>query len=65
MGKYEKICVKRYVEYFKKFHDKKTDFYNMFRKLNTSTEHDLKFLMLLNGNSFQTANFFARIHKKL
>ena len=47
-----KKCVKIYVEYFKKFHDKKIDFCNMFRKLNTSTEHDLEFLMLLKVNSF-------------
>ena len=32
----------------------------MFRKLNTSTEHDLEFLMLLKGNSFQNVTFFSR-----
>ena len=29
----------------------------MFRKLSTSTEHDLEFLMLLKGNSFQNVTF--------
>ena len=37
----------------------------MSRKLNTSTEHDLEFLLLLKGNSFQNVTFFARIYKKL
>ena len=35
------------------------------KTMNTSTEHDLEFLMLLEGNSFQNVNFFARIYKKL
>ena len=49
-----------YVEYFKKFHDKNIDFCNMFRKLNTSTEHELEFFMLLKGNSFQNVTFFRK-----
>ena len=61
-GKNMKKYVKTYVEYFKKFHDKKC---NIFRKLNTSTEDDLEFLMLLKENYFQNVTFFARIHKKL
>ena len=60
-----KKCVKIYVEYFKKFHDKKIDFCNMFRKLNTSTEHDLEFLMLLNGNSFPNVTFFLKNPQKV
>ena len=32
----------------------------MFRKLNTSTEHDLESLMLLRGNSFQNVTFFSQ-----
>ena len=31
----KKICVEIYVEYFKKFHGKKIDLCNIFRKLNT------------------------------
>ena len=60
-----KKCVKIYAEHFKKFHDKKTDFCNMFRKLNTSTELDLKFLMLLNGNSLQNVTFFCKNPQKV
>ena len=60
-----KKCVNIYVEYFKKFHDKKIDFCNMFRKLNTSTEHDLEFLMLLKGNSFQNVTFFRKNPQKV
>ena len=37
----------------------------MFRKLNTSLKHDLEFLMLLKGNSFEKVTFFARIHERL
>ena len=37
----------------------------MFRKMKTSTEHDLEFIMLLKGNSFQNVTFFTRIYKKL
>ena len=59
------MCVKIYVEYFKKFHDQKIDFCNTFRKLKTSTEDDLEFLMLLKRNFFQNVTFFATIHKKL
>ena len=32
----------------------------MFRKLNTSTESDLEFLMLLRGYSFQNLTFFRK-----
>ena len=35
----------------------------MFRKLNTSTQHDLEFLMLFKGNSFQ--NFFCKNTQKV
>ena len=35
--KYEKNGVKIYVEYFKKIHDKKIDFCNMFRKICNSS----------------------------
>ena len=37
----------------------------MFRKLNTSTEHDLEFLMLLKGNSFQNVTFFRKNPQKV
>ena len=37
----------------------------MFRKLITSTEHDLEFLMLLKGNSFQNAPFFPKNAQKV
>ena len=37
----------------------------MFRKLNTSTGHDLEFLMLLKGSFFQSVTFFVEIDKKL
>ena len=37
----------------------------MFRKLNASTEHDLKFLMLLKGNSLQNATFFYKNPQKV
>ena len=60
--KYEKICVKIYVEYFKKLHDKKLSFAT---KLNTSTEHDLEFLMLLTGNSLQNVTFFRKNPQKV
>ena len=36
----------------------------MFRKLNTSTEHDLEFLMLLKGSSFQNVTFFDKNPQK-
>ena len=42
---------------------KKKIFFQRVQK--TSIESDLQFLMLLKGNSFQNATFFARIHKKL
>ena len=32
----------------------------MLRKLNTLTEDDLEFLMLLKGNSFQNVTFFSQ-----
>ena len=44
---------------------KKEDFCNMFRKLNTSTEHELEFLMLLKGNSFQNVTFFRKNPQKV
>ena len=37
----------------------------MFRKLNASTEHDLEFLMLLNGNSFPNVTFFLKNPQKV
>ena len=58
-----KKCVKIYAEHFKKFHDKKIHFCNILRKLNTSTEHDLEFLMLLNGNSLQNVTFLQESTK--
>ena len=36
----------------------------MFRKLNTSTEHDLEFLMLPKGNSFQIIPLFRKNPQK-
>ena len=38
----------------------KKDFCNIFRKLNTSNEHDLELLVLLNGDSFQNVTFFSQ-----
>ena len=38
---------------------------NMFRKLNTSTEHDLEFLILLKGNSLQNVTFFCKNPQKV
>ena len=37
----------------------------MFRKLNASTEHDLEFLMLFNGNSFPNVTFFLKNPQKV
>ena len=37
----------------------------MFRKLNTSTEHDLEFVMLLKGNSGQNVIFFRKNPQKV
>ena len=37
----------------------------MFRKLNTSTEHDLEFLRLLKGKSFQNATFSRKNPQKV
>ena len=59
------MCVKIYVEYFKKFHGQKIDFCNMFRKLNKLTEDDLEFLMLLKGNSFQNVTLFRNNPQKV
>ena len=42
----------------------KIDFPNMRRKLNTKTDGDLEFFVLLKEKSFQNLTFFARIHKK-
>ena len=39
--------------------------WNMFRKLNASTKHDLEFLMLLKGNSFQNVTFFRKNPQKV
>ena len=36
----------------------------MFRKLNTSTEHNLEFLMLFNGNYFPDVTFFLKNEQK-
>ena len=38
----------------------KIDFCNIFRKLNTSNEHDLEFLVLLKEDSFQNVTFFSQ-----
>ena len=43
---------------------KKKDFCNMLRKFNTSTEHDLEFLMLLKEKSFQNVTFFRKNPQK-
>ena len=64
MKKYENMC-QNLCRIFQEILKQKIDFCNMFRKLNTSTEDELEFLMLLKGNSFQNVTFFARIHKKL
>ena len=37
----------------------------MFKKLNTSTEHDLEFLTLLKGSSFQNVPFFLKNPQKV
>ena len=37
----------------------------MSRKLKTSTESDLEFLMLLKGNSFQNETFFRKNPQKV
>ena len=37
----------------------------MFRKLNTSTEHNLEFLMLLKGNSFRNVTFLSKNPQKV
>ena len=37
----------------------------MFRKLNTSTESDLEFLMLLKGKSFQDVTLFHKNTQKV
>ena len=37
----------------------------MFKKLNKSTEHDLEFLTLLKGNSFQNVTFFLKNPQKV
>ena len=64
MKKYENMC-QNLCRIFQEILKQKIDFCNMFRKLNTSTEDELEFLMLLKGNSFQNVTFFAIIHKKL
>ena len=37
----------------------------MFVKLNASTEHDLEFLMLVNGKSFPNVTFFLKNPQKV
>ena len=37
----------------------------MFRKLNTETEGDLEFFMLLKGNTFQNSNVFPKNSQKV
>ena len=37
----------------------------MFTRLNTSTEHELEFPMLLKGNSFQNVNIFDKNPQKV
>ena len=40
-------------------------YFYMFRKLNTSAEHELEFLMLLKGNSLQNVTFFCKNPQKV
>ena len=64
-GKYEKNMSQNLCEIIKEIPWQKIDFRNMQTKLNTKTEGDLEFFMLLKETSFQNLTFFARIHKKL
>ena len=63
-GKCVKMCVKIYVEYFKKFHDQKIDFCNTFKKLNTLTEDDSKSLCC-SKETFQNVTFFCNNPKNV
>ena len=62
--KFEKKYVSKFMHNILRNSMKKIDFCNMFRKLNTSTEHDLEFLMVLKGNSFQNVIFFRKNPQK-
>ena len=62
--KLEKKYVSKFMHNILRNSMKKIDFCNMFRKLNTSTEHDLEFLMVLKGNSFQNVIFFRKNPQK-
>ena len=62
--KFENKYVSKFMHNILRNSMKKIDFCNMFRKLNTSTEHDLEFLMVLKGNSFQNVIFFRKNPQK-
>ena len=64
-GKYEKNMYQNLCRIIQKIPLQKIDFCKMFKKLNTSTEHGLEFLLLLKGNSFQNVTFFCKISQKV
>ena len=64
MKKYENMC-QNLCRIFQEILKQKIDFCNMFRKLNTSAEDELEFLMLLKGNSFQNVTFFRKNPQKV
>ena len=65
MGKIWKNICQNLCRIIKEIPWQKIDFCNMFKKLNKSTEHDLEFLTLLKGNSFQNVTFFLKNPQKV